>query len=278
MHVCRFVRSETAVSQLGIFDADDGATIRPIATEASTLEEALQAGETWESLCSSASEDRQETDEVTLLSPVERPTNLIGVGLNYAGHAAEGGHDVPDEPIFFAKSAASTVGAGAEIIKHDVVSDLHYEGEFAFVIGQTCRQVDADEALDRVFGFLPANDVTARDMQAADIGNAHPWFRSKSMETFTPLGAVTPRGEGVDPANARIETRLNGDVVQSSNTDDLIFTVPEVVSYISRFVTLNPGDVVLTGTPAGVGSMASGDVVEVDIEGAAPLRNEVVPE
>jgi len=272
MQVCRFSHATIDGPRLGCVENGQVTTIE---TDARTLDDALAMYD-WASLREAATGPTLETAEVTLHSPVERPTNLLGVGLNYAGHAEEGGFDVPTEPVFFAKSPSSITDPESAITKHEGVTDLHYEGEFGFVVGETARNVPEADALDHVFGFLAGNDVTARDMQLRDLEAANPWFRSKSMDSFTPLGPrVTPVGDGVDPANANIETRLNGEAVQSSATDDLVFDVPAIVAYISKHVTLEPGDVVLTGTPAGVGSMEPGDEIEVDVEGVGVLRNEV---
>lgn len=274
MHVCRF-EDPAGSKRLGLVDSTDG-TVTGIDCAASTVDGVLRDGATWQSLGDDADGETLAIDEVTLLAPVRRPTNLVGIGLNYAGHAAEGGFDVPEEPIFFGKSPSSIVGPDEDVVEHPEVADLHYEAEFGFVVGSRARRVSPDEGESHVFGYLAANDVTARDMQAEDVDESKPWYRSKSMDTFTPLGPwVTPRTEGVDPGNAAIETRLNGEVVQSSDTSDLIFDVGEVVSYVSRHLTLHPGDVVLTGTPAGIGSMAPGDTVEVEVEGVGTLRSEV---
>lgn len=273
MQVCRVTTPGESTPTLGVVDPEG--TVVQLDSGHDTLEDALLADETWASLREAAGGREHALADVSLHAPVGRPLNLVGVGLNYAGHAAEGGFDVPEEPIFFAKSPSSLTGPGAPVVKHGLVTDLHYEGEFGFVVGETARDVPVEDGLDHVFGFLAGNDVTARDMQLGDLDAANPWFRSKSMDTFTPLGPVTPVGEGVDPDDTDVETRLNGEVVQSSNTSDLIFPVEEVVAYVSRHVTLHPGDVVLTGTPAGVGSMEPGDVVEVDVEGVGTLTNEV---
>ena len=276
MYVSRY-STEGSAPRLGLVDGD-GTSVTAIDTDATSLDDALRAGESAVSLADAATGEELALESVTLHSPIDRPGNLIGVGLNYAGHAEEGGFDVPDEPIFFAKSPSSITGPNTDVVRHDGVTNLHWEGEFAFVVGKTARRVDATDALDAVFGYLAANDVTARDMQFADLDAANPWFRSKSMDTFTPLGPwVSPTEDGaIDPANADIETRVNGEVVQSSNTSDLIFHVEDVVEYISHHVTLHPGDVVLTGTPAGVGEMEPGDEVAVEIGGVGTLSNTVV--
>ena len=274
MQVSRVAVADDGTDTLAVIDESAG-TVTEIDVEADTLEAALLAGEDWSSLQDAATGTVYDLDDVSALAPVSRPLNLIGIGLNYAGHAAEGGFDVPEEPIFFAKSPSSITAPGSTIIRHEGVTDLHYETEFGFVVGETARKVSADDALDHVFGFLAANDVTARDMQLTDLDAANPWFRSKSMDTFTPLSPVSPVGEGIDPAETDIEARLNGETVQSSNTSDLIFTVEECIEYVTDHVTLHPGDVVITGTPEGVGSMEPGDVIEVDVEGVSTLENEV---
>lgn len=273
MHICSFRHADASRARLGVVDSG---TVRTIENEAGSLDAALRAGADWDSLRAAATGTEHDREDATLHAPIARPSNLVGIGLNYVGHAEEGGFDVPEEPVFFAKSPSSITDPGSTVIRHEGVTNLHYEGEFGFVVGETVRRADPEEALESVFGFVVGNDVTARDMQMRDLEAANPWFRSKSMDTFTPLGPwVTPVGEGVDPASAAIETRLNGEVVQSSNTDDLVFGVGEALSYVSHHVTLNPGDVVLTGTPAGVGEMGPGDEVEVEVEGVGTLANTV---
>lgn len=275
MDLSRFATSESATPSLGVVD-DSQETIREVDTSSTSLDEALRNGETWETLLRDADGETHSLADVSLRSPIERPGNLIGVGLNYAGHAEEGGHDIPDEPIFFAKSSSSITDPGSDIVRHEGVTNLHWEGEFGFVVGETARRVDESEALDAICGYVVGNDVTARDLQAADLDAGKPWFRSKSMETFTPLGPwVTPTDQDLDPNDADIETVVNGEVVQSSNTSDLIFSIPELVATISEYVTLQPGDVVLTGTPAGVGEMEPGDTVSVTVEGLGTLSNTV---
>lgn len=275
MPLCRFTHDSQRSPALGLVDRD-AKTVTTIETNAGSLDDALTATTPGESLLDDADGDEYALETVSLLAPVASPTNLIGVGLNYAGHAAEGGYDVPEEPVFFAKSPSSITAPGSAITKHERVSNLHYEGEFAFVVGKEASNVSETDAMDHVFGYTAANDVTARDIQLADLDAANPWFRSKSMNTFTPIGPwVVPADGSVDPRSVGIETRLNGEVVQSSNTDDLVFDVANVVSYISSFVTLKPGDVVLTGTPAGVGEMQPGDTVAVSAEGVGTLKNSV---
>jgi 2-keto-4-pentenoate hydratase/2-oxohepta-3-ene-1,7-dioic acid hydratase in catechol pathway len=250
-------------------------TVRPIEGKSSTTE-ALASGETWNSLRDSASDEEFDLDNVSLQAPVQQPVNLIGVGLNYAGHAKEGGHEVPDEPVFFAKSPSSIVGPDSNIVKNQLVSNLHYEGELAVIVGERIQAASPEQVITSVFGFTPANDVTARDVQHSDLDAGKPWYRSKSMDTFTPIGPwIAPRSDGFEPAELHLKTRLNGDAIQSATLSEQIFPVDEAISSISQFITLHPGDVVLTGTPAGIGEMNPGDDIEVTLEGIGTLRNTV---
>lgn len=275
MPICRFTVDGDAEPRIGVVDRDRTTVTRVDGLDV-PQENFLRADVDAATIREAAGDETHSLDEVQLRAPVERTTNLVGIGLNYAGHAEEGGFDVPDEPIFFGKSPSSITDPGTGIRRHEGVTNLHYEGEFGVVVGETASDVDEDEAADHVFGYTVANDVTARDMQLADIDEANPWYRSKSMDTFTPVGPwIVPTDEDVDPANAAIETRLNGETVQSSSTSDLIFSVPEVVSYVSRHVTLQPGDVVITGTPAGVGELSVGDGIAVEVDGVGVLENRV---
>lgn len=275
MYLCRYKREESGPARIG-FVEPDSATVRPIGHESTTIEQFLADGVTLDALRESAATDGIDIDAVSFLAPIERPLNLVGIGLNYVGHAEEGGFDIPEEPIFFAKSPSSITGPETPIVKHAGVSNLHYEGEFGVVIGETIRKADPDTAISNVFGFVPGNDVTARDIQATDMEDRKPWYRSKSMDTFTPLGPwIIPRETGFRASEATLETTLNGTVVQSTSLSDLIFPIGEALSYVSQQVTLHPGDVVLTGTPAGIGAMNPGDTVTVSIDDVATLRNTV---
>ncbi len=204
--------------------------------------------------------------EVFLLPPTE-PANIFCVGLNYADHAKESGCELPEEPHIFLKGTNSLVEHEGTILIPDWPGRVDYEGELAVVIGKKCRNVPEERAHNYIFGLTCLNDVTARDLQKKD---AH-LTRSKSFDTFCPIGPwiVTDK----ETKGRKIETRLNGKVVQSSNTDMMGFPIPRIISYISRFATLMPGDVIATGTPAGIGPLKAGDVVEVEIEGVGVLRN-----
>jgi 2-keto-4-pentenoate hydratase/2-oxohepta-3-ene-1,7-dioic acid hydratase in catechol pathway len=208
-------------------------------------------------------------DEVELLAPLV-PGKIVCVGRNYREHVQELGNELPSEPLLFLKPPSSVIGPDDAIVYPPVTENLHFEGELALVIGRTAHKVAERDALSYVYGYTCANDVTARDLQKKD----GQWTRAKGCDTFCPLGPwlVT----GLDPSRLRVQTRLNGELRQDSTTDMLIFSLPFLLSYITNVITLAPGDVVLTGTPAGVGPMQPGDSVEVTIEGIGALRNTVV--
>ena len=216
---------------------------------------------------------------VEFLPPV-RPTKIIAIGRNYLDHAAEGGSDVPKAPLIFMKLPNALSAHGAPIVLPSISEQVDYEAELAVVIGRRAKRVAEAEALDYVFGYSLLNDVSARDLQFSD----GQWIRGKGLDTFAPLGPfVTTRDEVADVQALKIEGRLNGQVMQSSNTSKMIFKVAYLVSYISQGITLEPGDVIATGTPEGVGVfrkppvlLKPGDVFEVAIEKLGTLSNPVV--
>jgi 2-keto-4-pentenoate hydratase/2-oxohepta-3-ene-1,7-dioic acid hydratase in catechol pathway len=209
-------------------------------------------------------------DDVRLLAPVIPRSKVVCVGINYRRHAAELGGDVPDEPLIFLKPNTSVIGPGEPILYPSQSTDVHYEGELAVVIGRICRDVSAEDASKVIFGYTVANDVTARDLQAKD----GQWARAKGFDTFCPLGPWIETN--LDPANLQLTTSLNDETRQDGRTSDMAFGVPEIIAYVSSFMTLLPGDVILTGTPAGVGPMEVGDTVSVTIEGIGTLSNRVM--
>lgn len=198
-----------------------------------------------------------------------RPTKIVAIGLNYFDHAQEFNVEVPDYPLIFMKPSTAVIGNDETIIYPPQTRELHYEGELGIVIGKQARNVSIDEAKGYIAGYTCANDVTARDLQRLD----GQWTRSKSFDTFCPLGPRIVRD--IDPTNLAITTRVNGITKQKSNTNQMIFNVFTLISFISAVMTLLPGDVISTGTPSGVGPMEVGDVVEVEIEGIGILRNPV---
>ena len=212
--------------------------------------------------------------EVRLLAPVLPRSKVIGIGKNYAAHAAEMASDLPKEPLFFIKPNTSVIGPGDPILYPRQSSEVHYEGELAVVIGRICRDVPVEKAPDVIFGYTVANDVTARDLQRGD----GQWTRAKGFDSFCPLGPWIETD--LDPhdfeVGCAVQTYLNGDLVQDGSTSDLVFDVPTLIAHVSSVMTLLPGDVILTGTPAGVGPMQPGDEVEVFVAGIGNLTNKVV--
>ena len=210
-------------------------------------------------------------EEVRLLAPVQ-PSKILAVGKNYAAHAREFDGEPPTSPIIFMKPSTCVIGPEDTIVRPRISQRVDYEGELALVVGKRARNVKPEDFAQYVLGYTILNDVTARDLQRQD----GQWTRGKGFDTFAPIGPVIT--DEVDPSHLRITTRLNGKTVQDSNTSHFLFSLGEIFSFVTRFTTLLPGDVVTTGTPEGVGGMADGDVVEVCIEGIGTLRNVVKDE
>jgi 2-keto-4-pentenoate hydratase/2-oxohepta-3-ene-1,7-dioic acid hydratase in catechol pathway len=209
-------------------------------------------------------------DDVRLLAPVIPRSKVIGIGKNYADHAAEMGGEAPAEPLMFIKPNTSVIGPGDPVVLPWQSSNVHYEGELAVVIGRICKDVPRERVKDVVYGYTCGNDVTARDLQRSD----GQWSRAKGFDTFCPLGPwiVTD----LDPADLTISTRRDGETVQDGRTSQMVHDVATLVAHASEAFTLLPGDVILTGTPAGVGPIAAGQRVDVEIEGIGTLTNPVV--
>ena len=207
--------------------------------------------------------------DVRLLAPVIPRSKVVGIGRNYAAHAAEMGGDVPTEPLMFLKPNTSVVGPGDPVFYPRQSAEVHYEGELAVVIGRICRDVAPERVADVVYGYTVANDVTARDLQRGDVQ----FTRAKGFDSFCPLGPWIETD--LDTSDLKVTTHLNGDLVQDGTTKDMVFDVPALVAYVSSVMTLLPGDVILTGTPAGVGPLQPDDEVEVFIEGIGNLTNKV---
>lgn len=215
------------------------------------------------------SEDPIPLAEVRLLAPVT-PSKIVCVGRNYRGHAAELGNKMPEEPLLFLKAPSSIIGDGDTIELPRESERVEHEGELGVVIGRRTRHISADEdPLSYVLGYTCVNDVTARDLQRKDVQ----FTRAKSFDTFCPVGPVIV-GD-IDPLDAEVTTRLNGEIKQQARTSTMAFSVPFLIRYIAKIMTLYPGDLIATGTPAGVSQMKHGDVVEVEIEGIGILRNNV---
>ena len=211
--------------------------------------------------------------------PIERPGKIVCVGLNYRDHAEEQGAELPAAPLLFAKWTTALVGPGEPIVVPPIVEKADYEAELGVVIGERVKGVSKENAFEAVRGYLCANDVSARDLQFGD----GQWTRGKSPDTFCPVGPMTPRDEVSDPHALRIRAIVSGEVLQDSTTANLIFGIDEVIAYASQTTTLEPGDLILTGTPAGVGVfrdpqrlLQPGDEVTIEIDGLTSLTNPVV--
>ncbi|MEO7802919.1 MAG: fumarylacetoacetate hydrolase family protein [Actinomycetota bacterium] len=206
-----------------------------------------------------------ELGSVRLLAPC-LPSKIVAIGVNYKDHAAEMGRDLPKTPMFFYKPSTAVVGPGDQIVWPPESERLDYEGELCVVIGAVAKHVDRDRWREVVLGYTCGVDATARDLQLQDLQ----WGRAKGFDTSAPLGPWIETE--VDPSDVRLVTRINGQVKQDSRTDQLIFDVPAIIAFVSSYVTLLPGDVIMTGTPSGVGPLSSGDDIEVDIEGIGVLE------
>ncbi len=208
--------------------------------------------------------------EVRLLAPI-LPSKVIGIGRNYAEHARELGNEVPDVPVTFLKPSTAVAGPQDVIALPPIATEVHHEAELAVVIGRLCREVPVERAHDVILGYTCANDVSARDLQRSE----QQWARAKGADTFCPLGPwiVT----GIDPSDLAVRCTVNGELRQDGRTSQMVRPIPELIAHVSAAMTLLPGDVILTGTPAGVGPIVAGDEVSVTIDGIGTLTNRVVP-
>ncbi len=222
-------------------------------------------------------------DDVTLLAPLLSPPKIVCLGLNYKDHAEEQGKDVPDEPILFMKPRTAIIGPEQPIVRPKFVKQLDYEAELAIVIGEKGKNIPVSEAKKHIFGYTAFNDISARDIQFKD----RQWTRGKSFDTFAPMGpCITTANQIEDPKNLGVRTRVNGELRQNSSTSNMVFNVYEIVHHLSRVMTLEPRDIIATGTPAGVGVfmkpkpkfLLPGDLIEVEIEKIGTLSNIVSKE
>src|SRR5687768_10145376 len=255
MKICRFIEPATQRPSYGLIEGE----------EVFTLLGDLSAG----SLSLEGVEPSVKLSEARLLPPVA-PSKIVCVGRNYREHAAELGNPMPTEPLLFLKAPSALISDGEAIELPDDSERVEHEGELAVVIGRRCgRMDDVEDPLAYVLGYTCLNDVTARDLQRRDVQ----FTRGKSFDTFCPVGPYVVTG--LDPSDLSVQTRVNGEVRQSGRTSAMAFPVPHLIRYISRAMTLEPGDLVATGTPAGVGPLQVGDVCEVEVEGVGVLRNPV---
>ena len=205
------------------------------------------------------------------MSALPRPSKIVCIGRNYVAHAAELGNEVPSEPLIFLKPPSALIGHGDAIVIPPDVGEVHFEGEIGVIIGRTASRVAEEEAMEYVNSIVPVNDVTARTLQRKDSQ----WSRAKGFDTFCPMGEPTPLGE-VDLNRLSVITRVNGQEKQRGRIQDMVFTIHFLISYVSRIMTLEPGDLLATGTPEGVGPLVPGDRVEVELDGLKILENPVV--
>ena len=283
----RFVTFESGgTSRPGLLTTNDMVVDLSIAGFSSMLEliEAGAAGRAQAEgfAASAASENKYALKSVKLLAPIPRPRKLICVGLNYRDHAAETGSQIPDVPTIFNKFATAVIGPGDDIVLPKVSKSPDYEAEFAFVVGLGGRHIAADDWQKHMFGYTMINDVSARDYQRATTQ----WLMGKTFDTFAPMGPwIVTADEIADPHSLDIQLEIDGEILQNSNTRELIFKIPELIAFLSSVFTLEPGDIVSTGTPAGVGVarnpqrfLRPGEEVTVRIPGIGELVNPVVAE
>ena len=255
MRLCRFIHPETQRPRYGLVEREE---IFPLRGDLADGDLALAEPEPAVGLA-----------RAILLPPV-KPSKVVCVGRNYREHAAELGNPMPTEPLLFLKAPSALVGDGDAIELPSLSERVEHEGELAVVIGRRARRIPDDEdPLAYVLGYTCLNDVTARDLQRRDVQ----FTRGKSFDTFCPVGPFVVTG--LDPSDLRVETRVNGETRQSGRTSQMAFPVPFLLRYISAVMTLEPGDLIATGTPAGVGPLRPGDTVEVEVEGVGLLRNPV---
>jgi 2-keto-4-pentenoate hydratase/2-oxohepta-3-ene-1,7-dioic acid hydratase in catechol pathway len=270
-----------AVEAAGAADLDDLSSHQRVCAK-QILHQSQEARKRLEAAALDIAErgDGTELTQLRLVAPVPDPEKVICVGLNYVDHTVEFESEVPTRPVLFAKFATSLIGSGEAIRLPAISSQIDWEGELAVVIGRDCHGIAAEDAMDYVAGCMPFNDVTARDLQA----ETSQWLAGKALDTFAPCGpALVTMDEVGDIQQLNISTRVNGELVQHACTSEMIFSVTTIIAFISQLMTLRPGDVIATGTPAGVGFrrnpprfLTPGDVVEVALERVGSLVNEVV--
>lgn len=255
MRICRFTTSQESKPRVGVIEDQ---TILPLAE-----------GQTIESFPAPLTTKPISIADAKLIAPVA-PSKIVCVGRNYKGHAAELGNQVPAQPLLFLKAPSSIIADGEAIVLPPESSDVQHEGELGVVIGRTAHNLgDNEDALAYVLGYTCVNDVTARDLQKKDVQ----FTRAKSFDTFCPVGSVIVTG--VNPDDLEVVTRVNDEVRQQGRTSAMAFSVPYIIRYIARIMTLLPGDLVLTGTPSGVSRLTAGDVVEVEVSEVGKVRNNV---
>jgi len=299
MKVVRFAEKETHRQSIGIplddglfnfteaFQAyqlfSEGTCACPVHSPMALMEMGLFSVDTFGKVLDFAKKhgmvDRFAVRDYKVLAPIERPSKILALGRNYVAHAKELGHPVPTEPVFFCKLSSAIIGPDEPVVYKKGLTRVDHEVELAAIIGRKGGNIPESDAHSYVAGYTIVNDVTARDMQTADLKLSNPWTRSKGIDTFCPIGpAIVLPDEIEDPGDLDLEMRVNGEVRQKDNTRSMLFNVPEIISYISRLHTLLPGDVIATGTPEGISPVFPGDVMECHVEKIGVLRNPVVGE
>jgi len=215
-------------------------------------------------------------NEPQFVQPILHPSKIICLARNYGEHAKEANMTIPKEPVFFAKAPSALIGPNEEIIAKKGWGRIDPEAELAVIIGKKCKDCTKDNAYKYIAGFTIFNDVTARDIQSKDISEREPWFRSKSFDTFAPMGPYLVTMESIkDPQNLKIRLFVNEEVRQNANTKDMLFDIAYLISYISRHLTLYPGDIIATGTPKGIAPLKNGDNIKIEIEKVGTLENSI---
>lgn len=282
MQLCRYQVGQRA-SRWGILRGDQVIPVESLATDLpGTLAGLMDLAEVLPQKLEGWQTALAVEPKPTLLQPVPAPEKVICIGLNYRDHAKETNAAIPTEPVVFSKFPSALSGPYDPIVLPAIAFEVDYEAELVVVIGKTTRQVSVDQAMKSVFGYCCGHDVSARDWQKGKPGGQ--WLLGKTFDTFAPIGpAITLRSAVPDPGKLAIKMSINGEVLQESNTSELIFSIPELISYVSQVVTLRPGDLIFTGTPAGVGAarkpprfLKPNDLCRVEIEGLGAIENRCV--
>lgn len=271
VHTVLSAFAEVTGRDLGVLPS----TTLEAASDAARLEDLL--GEATETLTASGIAPVARPADSALLAPIPRPNRILAIGRNYSDHAKELGNTVGEEPIVFLKASTCVVGPDAPIVIPSWVGRVDYEAELLVVIGRGGRDIAEADAMGHVLGYSVFNDVTAREKQKALQEKKHPWFLAKSLDTSGPLGPhLVTADEVSDPHGLGIMLTVNGEVKQDDTTGSMVFSIPYLIAYLSKWLLLEPGDVIATGTPSGVGPIVPGDVVEATVAGVGTLRNPVV--
>jgi 2-keto-4-pentenoate hydratase/2-oxohepta-3-ene-1,7-dioic acid hydratase in catechol pathway len=283
MAICRLTDSENQ-SQYALYQAGKICPLSNLTDHVPRGAELFDRGIDWLAALPEPSDEQWQPAPERLLPPIPTPEKVICIGLNYRDHARETGSEIPSQPVVFNKFPTAVIGHGDSIQLPRVSEKVDYEAELVIVIGRTAKHVPASSAMDHVFGYTCGHDVSARDWQKGTP--AGQWLLGKTFDTFAPMGpCLVTRKELSDPGNLRVRMHLNGEVVQDSTTAQLIFDIPTLIAYLTQITTLNPGDVIFTGTPPGVGMarnprvfLQPGDTCSVEIDGIGMLTNRCVAE